>query len=302
MAKFDLRTFLSENKLTSNSKIVEFINLDKGIDPAAANKLSTVFKANTISKFTRQLKKIIQDPKVLAALRAGTGDGEEGDDKLSYTVKQLDVKDLKPTQNIIGFENSIAPLFSAKFPDSLATILKPGGGLADVGDPIVTLNGEWIIDGHHRWSQILAGNPDAKVSALDMSSPNMSPKAALKITHASVAAHTGTVPSEKPDQAANVLKQEVTPEYIAQYVKKIGGIHPEAKELFAKMGYESDEAIYKYVADNLQVVKKQGQQGSVKGPNRVDMPQTNKGGDSKDKIDSLAKGAVNIRPPFGGQN
>lgn len=315
MAKFDLRTFLSENKLTFNSKILreeederdwEGINLSKKISPQAVKKLKKVFKIQTLGQFTQQLKKVLSDPKVLALLRAGTGDGAKDDDKLSYSVKQLDVKELKPTQNVIGFQNSIEPLFTAKFAKSLGTILNPSGGVADVGGPIVTLNGEWIIDGHHRWSQILSGNPEAKVDSLDISAPNMEPKDALKITHAAVAAYTGTVPSTKADNAANVLRQQVTPKYIAKYVQQLGGINPKAKELFSKMGYTSDEAIYKYVADNLKLVKDLGKYGAAKGPDRKAMPQTDKGGDSEEKIAALAKGAINFRSPFltttGGQN
>lgn len=313
MAKFDLRTFLSENKLTSNSKLLreeEGFELNKtwsgkslpAVAPGAGEKLAQVFKADTIDGFTKQLQQVIKDPKVLAALRAGDGDGEESDDKLQIDAKQLPVKKLKPTQNVIGFQNSIEPLFTAKYPSSLGTILNPDGGVADVGNPVVTLNGEWIIDGHHRWSQVLAGNPDAQVNALDMNAPNMSPKQALKIAHAAVTAHTGTVPSSKADNAANVLDQNVTPEYIAKYVKQLGGINPKAKELFAKMGYTSDEAIYKYVADNLDMVKDLGQEGRSSGPDRVDMPQTDSQGKSKDRLDSLEKGTVNISPPFGGGN
>ena len=304
MAKFDLRTFLSENKLTSNSKLLkEKAWSGKSLPAVAAgagSKLAQIFKADTIDGFTKQLQQVIKDPKVLGALRAGDGDGEESDDKLQIDVKQLPVKKLKPTQNVIGFQNSIEPIFTAQYFDSLKTILNPDGGVADVGDPIVTLNGEWIIDGHHRWSQILAGNPDAQVNSLDMNAPSMSPKQALKIAHAAVTAHTGTVPSSKADSAANVLDQNVTPEYISKYVQQLGGINPKAKELFAKMGYTSDEAIYKYVADNLDMVKDLGQDGKSSGPDRADMPQTNDGGDSKDKMDSLKKGAVNISPPFGG--
>ena len=60
-------------------------------------------------------------------------------------------------------------------------------GNADVGGPVVTYNGKYVIDGHHRWSQVYAANPDAKVPTIDIRG-NLKPSEMLKVVHAAIAA------------------------------------------------------------------------------------------------------------------
>ena len=76
-------------------------------------------------------------------------------------------------------------------------------GNADVGGPVVTYNGKYVIDGHHRWSQVYAANPDAKVPTIDIRG-NLKPSEMLKVVHAAIAAATGDLPTSNPE-GINIL-------------------------------------------------------------------------------------------------
>jgi hydroxymethylpyrimidine pyrophosphatase-like HAD family hydrolase len=53
--------------------------------------------------------------------------------------------------------------------------------------PLITYNGSFIIDGHHRWSQLFAFNPMAKIEVLNITG-HVSPLAFLKVVQGSIAA------------------------------------------------------------------------------------------------------------------
>jgi hypothetical protein len=76
------------------------------------------------------------------------------------------VATLIPTQNEIDLRSSLR--FPLQDPDQLATYFA-GGIITPFGNPIVTANnGTYIVDGHHRWSQILLINPYTQVTTLDL--------------------------------------------------------------------------------------------------------------------------------------
>ena len=135
---------------------------------------------------------------------------------LKSTVKStaIPVKDLKPTQNEIDIDGSL------KFPltnmETAQKIVK--GGAVTIKGPIISFNGKYVIDGHHRWSQIYAANPEASVNALDFSNSEISePLDALKITQvAIVKAGAKEIPSE-PVKGLNLLK--AGKDEIVKYVK-----------------------------------------------------------------------------------
>jgi len=241
----------------------------------AAGKLAAAFKTQDVSGFVSQFKAIASDPKVQAILKAGTTDGNPGDEKITYAKGSVAVKGLLPTQSEIGFDQSIANILSDQY-DSLQSILK---GTANVGGPIVTYNGKYVIDGHHRWSQVYAANPNAKMENLDIKG-NLKPTEILKIVHAAIAAKIGEVPSADP-KGINILNG-VTEKQVADAVNS--KLSDKAKKIWAANG-EKDNASIKPVAGS---------------PGRADMPQTDKGGAPTDKLTLLQKGMVNFKDPKSG--
>ena len=63
----------------------------------------------------------------------------------------IPVVELKPTQNEVDIDKSLAwPMIRA--PDNFISYANGNNQAFVVGEPIVTYNGMYVIDGHHRWS------------------------------------------------------------------------------------------------------------------------------------------------------
>jgi len=253
----------------------------------ASKKLAAAFKTQNVSAFVTQFKAIASDPKVQAILKAGTTDGNPGDEKVNYAEGSVAVKGLLPTQAEIGFDQSIANILTDQY-GSLQSILD---GSADVGGPIVTYNGKYIIDGHHRWSQVYAANPNATMANLDIKG-NLKPTDILKIVHAAIAAKVGKVPSANP-QGINILKG-ITEKQVSDAVDS--KLSDKAKAIWTKHGQKDNASIAKLIYTNLKTLISKNK--PVPGaPGRKDMPQTDQGGAATDKLALLQKGAINFKDP-----
>jgi hypothetical protein len=258
-----------------------------GNNKDAANKLANAFKAASVEDFVSQFSSIASDPKVQAILKAGTTDGNPKDEEIKYAKGSVKVENLLPTQAEIGFDQSIANILTDQY-GSLGSILK---GTADVGGPIVTYNGKYIIDGHHRWSQVYAANPKASMENLDIKG-NLKPTEILKIVHAAIAAKVGKVPSANP-KGINILNG-VTDKQVLDAVNE--KLSDKAKKIWAANGQKDNEAIAKLIHSNLEnlISKNKPVPGA---PGRKDMPQTDVDGAPTDKLNLLAKGMVNFKDP-----
>jgi hypothetical protein len=255
----------------------------------AAGKLRRAFQASTVSDFVAKFKPIATDHKVQAILSAGQKDKQGPEDEVvTYKEGDLSVKSLTPTQNEIGFDQSIENILTDKY-GSLKSILE---GNADVGGPIVTYNSQYVIDGHHRWSQVYAGNPDAKMKVVDIKG-KLKPEDILKIVHAAIAVRLKRVPSSNP-KGINILNG-ITEEQVLESTNK--NISDKAKKIWAENGQKTNEEVAKYINKNLQSLITNNR--PIPGaPGRKDMPQTDQGEkDSIPKLDLLAKGIVNFNNP-----
>jgi hypothetical protein len=253
----------------------------------AANKLASAFKTQDVASFVSQFKDIASDPKVQAILKAGATDGDPNDEQITYSKGTVAVKGLLPTQSEIGFDQSIANILTDQY-GSLKSIL---GGNADVGGPIVTYNGKYVIDGHHRWSQVYAANPNASMENLDIKG-KLSPTEILKIVHAAIAAKVGKVPSSNP-QGINILKGVTEKQVLDAVNSKLSDT---AKSIWAENGQKDNNAVAKHIYNNLKtlITKNKPVAGA---PGRKDMPQTDQGGAATDKLALLQKGIVNFNDP-----
>lgn len=257
-------------------------------DDEASSALSQAIEAPSISDFVNKFKGIASDPKVQAILRAGRTDGIPNDEKIPYTKTQIKVDTLVPTQNEIGFDQSIQNILTDQY-GSLASIFS---GNANVGGPIVTYNGKYVIDGHHRWSQVFAANPKASIEALNLQG-NLKPEEILKIIHAAIAVKLGEVPSASP-KGINILNG-VTEKQVLDVVNS--KLTDKAKELWNKHGQKDNESIAKYITTNLETLINKHK--PIPGaPGRKDMPQTDaEDGNITKSLDFIKNGVVNYKDP-----
>ena len=257
-------------------------------------------KGGSVAIGRKKLAKVISDPKVQALLNSGDKDGDPDDDKFPYTSKTIPVIKLLPTQNEIGFDQSVMNLLTDQY-GSLDSFLK---GNADVGGPIVTYAGEYIIDGHHRWSQVFAANPFAKMEALDIAEkPGFTHTDMLKVVHGAIAAQLGKVPAADP-KGVNLLKG-VDLATIQSAIED--NLEPKAESVWfnnspvyagrKKVEVVNPGDIANVIFTNLELMIKR--KFATGAPGRASMPQSDQGGDPEDKLKALAKGKINVSEPFG---
>ena len=117
--------------------------------------------------FVNALGNNASDPKMHAFIGAGLKDGDMDDDKFEFNPSQaIPVKALKPTQQEVDVDKSLSwPL--EKEPEAFVAYTTSNGPFT-LGSPIVTFNGEYVIDGHHRWAAVV--NVDAADGTLGQDS------------------------------------------------------------------------------------------------------------------------------------
>lgn len=253
----------------------------------AAEELQKALHSSTPAEFMEKFKNIADDTKVQAVLKAGRTDGHKHDESIEYHETNLKVADLFPTQAEIGFDQSINTIISDEH-GSLKSILE---GHPHVGGPIVTYNGKYIIDGHHRWSQVFAANPKSDIACLNMVG-NLSPQAMLVAVQTAVVASSGELPSSNP-KGENIFAK-LEKEKILEKVKS--NLTDKARKVWSEFGFDGEEAIATNIYNNLEILINDHK--PIKdAPGRKDMPQTNAKGEVEDKLELLKKGKVNFKDP-----
>jgi len=226
----------------------------------AEQELKNILKAN-YSTFIQKLGDNINDPKFRQAIKSIADK-----DPIQTTDISPKVTDLSPTQNEIDVDKSLKfPLTNAT---SAAVCLK-GGAVSIAGKNIVTGGGgKFIIDGHHRWSQLYCMNPDASITAMDITNIT-DPIAGLKATQLGIAGDIGKVPTAKVE-GQNLLK--MGKDALVAYVIKT--VTPEVLEEFKKAGKANDNnGVAEYVWKNVEQMQQNNQPVSG-APGRGIMPQT----------------------------
>lgn len=90
-------------------------------------------------------------------LSLGQKDGKESDDRLKAKIEMIPAKSLKPTQSQIWLE---------KLATNIAKFGKPKAGSSVTNATIIVSKNNYLLDGHHRWSQALLADPKLKIRAL----------------------------------------------------------------------------------------------------------------------------------------
>jgi len=103
----------------------------------------------------------------ILAKAAEEHDGVDTDDMISIGgSKPKDVQSLGPTQQFIDLMQSVSfPLGSAEVLDSAISSKTSGAPGA------ISVSGNAVLDGHHRWSGVYAITPDGKINAKDFGFP-----------------------------------------------------------------------------------------------------------------------------------
>ncbi|MFY7936494.1 MAG: hypothetical protein ACOVOQ_03880 [Flavobacterium sp.] len=249
--------------------------------------LSGAFQQASVEDYVNLLKKYQSDPKVAAALKAGITDGKPNDEKFNVATTSFVVKDLKPTQNEIGAEESLKNILTDQY-GSLEGFLK---GNAKFPEPIITYNGEFIIDGHHRWSQVYAANPEAKIPALNVTG-EINPKDILKAIHTAIAVDSGETKTISANlKAGNLLTFNA--EKVKKYVAE--NLTDKARKVWNANGLDSDEAIADKIADNVETMVANSKPENW-APSRDSMPQPGVSGSENWGV-GMKKGSVNLINP-----
>lgn len=265
------------------------INAKEGVigeadDTAYESKLKSIFKKD-YSSFVAALGSFTKDSKFRQFIK------NSDENKSTVKLTAIPVTKLIPTQNEIDVDKSLSfPLTKA---DAAQYALK--GGSVKVAAPIIVFNGKYVIDGHHRWSQLYAVNKDAKIVAYDFTNPEIkNPLDALKATQlAIIGAGATKIPSNKVE-GANLLKMDE--KKLKYYVMKtITEPVLYAFEESGKVQAEGDTTAYKkavadYIWSNVKSMQNTSQPVSG-APGRGVMPQADDvPGGQKATVAALAKG------------
>jgi len=274
------RKFLNERELSNAAKTF-VAGKDKGLE-----------------EFVTMLKQIASDPDFRRLAFAGKKDaGGAADERLKITDgTPVPAKDLTPTQMDIDMEKSLGdqmenrwkPASTEAALQKVVTMPSPGGAI-----PLLTYDNKYILDGHHRWSQVMMTNPDGMMTVSNLSGPALpNAEVALKATQLAIAALAGNV--ETKGTKINLLKYSA--EEMGNYVRK--HITPEVLDLLVKYGKIATpdvEEAAKYYMGNLAAIqaKPPGKFSRVGG-----MPQADESGVKQARVNAeLGAGNINFDDP-----
>ena len=232
------------------------------------------------------LNKMLEDPKAKTLLEDGFG-GELGDTKLTFSVKEIPVSQLMPTQSEIDLDKSLKHALTKK--ESLEkTFTDP----IEINKPIVTFRQNYVIDGHHTWLQAIAINPNGKILSFNYDG-DISPIQMLKAVQGTIAAvkaddnnNNGKLPSNKVD-GPNFFDNSFDEKKIKKYLEET--FDESLTNIYCKYldNCKNKKDIIDYLIERLLDIKSNNYPFES-APSRENMPQVFKGGtDADDKSSAL---------------
>jgi len=241
--------------------------------------LVSYLKNKNYKNYIQTLNDMLKDPKLRALIEDGFG-GEFGDIQLEFSEKVIDVDSLDPTQNEIGLTQSLD--YGLKSTKNFTKYFEP---FVEIKHPLVTLNGRYVIDGHHRWSEIMCFNPKAKVVCINYDG-NITPIEMLKITQGAIAATRGKIEShEKHGENLYTMKKFDIKKYIEQNLSDDVVLAFKTRD---NGTFVDRSDVVDYITNNtINLVKNHPLLNNA--PNRGLMPQTS------DETDKLSKPLQNMR-------
>ena len=293
-------------------------------DPAAAAKFAQAADA-PLPQYVALLKQIAADPDFQALATAGKTDQAGAVDEVVNVKRAATAaQNLIPTQAEIGFSNSLADQMKNAYGSTESALGMKGTPIimpsADKPPPaILVWNGKYILDGHHRWSQVMMTNPTGEVAVDNMTGPALdSEEDALKMTQLAIAIKAKNVVTKdfsganlmnvSADEVYSFVYKNITDEVI-NLLRQAGKLREKGEEpvrgaeradleeqapRLSRRDAKNRRMAAQYYANNLKnIQKRKGKFSRVAG-----MPQAGKSGTSQDAVNQvLATGAVNYENP-----
>ena len=269
-----------------NQYIFESSEVSTTSNKQRRKELEKWLKHKNYEDYVATLNKMLEDPKAKTLLEDGFG-GELGDTKLIFSVKEIPVSQLMPTQSEIDLNKSIKHSLTSE-KSFERTFTNP----IEINKPIVTFRQNYIIDGHHTWLQAITLNPNGKILSFNYDG-EISPIQMLKAVQGTIAAvkaddnnNNGKLPSNKAD-GPNLFDKSFNEEKIRKYIEDT--LDENLVDLYIEridecMDYDTT---IDWIVERLLDVKSNNYPFES-APGRKNMPQVFKGGtDSEDKSSAL---------------
>lgn len=216
-------------------------------------------------KFVTLLRENIKDKKFIRAIRKLSANSSN---QIKYNENlNLSVKNMIPTQNEIDVEKSLLyPLTDAFLIHQCFSNSAVALGCAKV---VTSCEGKYIIDGHHRWSQVFVVNPDCLYQCLDLTEL-CEPFDALKAAEIGIAGDLENVPMAEV-KGTNLLT--IDEQTLSNFIKE--KINKDVIRAFAYYGKgDTVEQITSYLYGNVKLMQTNNKP-IQNAPSRNYMPQTN---------------------------
>ena len=236
-------------------------NVEKDFD-----KLIQTLRSIEFPQLGKALDKICDDPKLYNLLKLGFGEGELAEVTMGVNDKDFGVAKLIPTQNEIGLDASLKFALSGKCPVD-AYFSSPA--LSNL-PPIVTYNGTFIIDGHHRWSQVYIMNPDATIACVNFTYKKKSPMVLLRNMQGAIAVANKGIESHTVNAVSNIynMNESQIKDYIEENI-----VDSCVEGLVSKKVCKDKNSAIEYLTKNA-IDLKVNNEPYGQAPNREAMPQT----------------------------
>lgn len=239
-------------------------------------------------EFVRELRGHTLDDRLLAAITAGREDGRPDDERIEFPTGTvaIEASKLRPTQDEIDVDKSLLKSLACADASQLRDMV--AGRPVLLGTPVLTLNGQWIIDGHHRWSQLYAMNPKGRVVCLDMRTKEKAdPIDVLKAMQMAILATLRRIPTEVV-RGTNLL--DIGERDLKAYVAERS-----AENFLKAMDMTPDEAA-SAVWDNVRTMQRLARPADG-APGRDVMPQSGEVVKSGEFQNAMRTGRVNFKDP-----
>lgn len=260
---------LSESRLTEDepgkiddkAKVAKEKSDDQGRDSDEATEarfqqlVAKLDKIKDYTQFVKALKQLNGKQKALFIKEFG-----RTSDSIKPSVQSVGINttQLFPTQSEIDWKKSL----SRGLAQNCSNFFKSP---VTLGMPVLTYNKKYILDGHHRWSQVAMFNPEGEVACINFSYPQGTVVDVLKDTQAATLATLGKVPEGSAGTNLFTVSEEELRSYISE------NISDDCWQSIVNAGKAKDkEGVINYIVGNAMKLNKP----AAGAPDRTEMPQT----------------------------
>lgn len=272
--------------ISLNSYIFESREVSTTSNKQRRKELEKWLKHKNYEDYVDTLNKMLEDPKAKTLLEDGFG-GVLGDTKLIFSVKNIPVSQLMPTQKEIDLDKSLKHALVKE-----ESFKKTFNNPIEINKPIVTFRQNYVIDGHHTWLQAIALNPQGKILSFNYDG-DISPVQMLKAVQGTIASvkaddnnNNGKLPANKIE-GPNFFDKSFNEKKIRKYLEDT--FDDSLIDIYCEYidKCKTKEDIIDYLTERLLDIKANNYPFES-APSRDDMPQIFKGGtDADDKSSAL---------------